>query len=63
LASNKIRHGGQPLFWKKVNRHNSAAISVILTKFGVLMAMVSPQRAVMSFLGYNKIQDGGRPPF
>ena len=25
--------------------------------------MVSPQRTVMSFLGYNKIQDGGRPPF
>jgi len=25
--------------------------------------MVNPQRAVTSFLGYSKIQDGGRPPF
>jgi len=45
------------------DRHNSAAISDIFTKFGVLLAMVSPQRAVVSFLGYTKIQDGGRPPF
>jgi len=48
---------------EKENRHNSTAISDILTKFGVLVAMVSPQRVVMSFLCYNKIQDGGRPPF
>jgi len=53
-------------FEKKENRHNSAAISDIFTKFGVLVAMDSRQRPVMSFLGYNKIeeqiQDGGRPP-
>ena len=51
-----------PPFWKKENRHNSAAIVAILTKFGVLMAVVSPQRAVMLLWGYNEIQDGGRPP-
>jgi len=38
----------------------------MFTKFGVLVAMDSPQCPVMSFLGYNKIQDqiqdGGRPP-
>ena len=50
--------------WKKENRHNSAAISDIFTKFCVLVAIGSgPQRALMSFLGYNIIQDGGRPPF
>jgi len=27
------------------------------------MATDSPQRPRMSFLGYSKIQDGGRPPF
>jgi len=48
---------------KKEKRHNSAAISHIFTTFGVLMAMDSPQRPVMSFLGYNKIQDGGRSKF
>jgi len=29
----------------------------------MLVAMDSPQRPLMSLLGYNKIQDGGRPPF
>ena len=62
LASNKIQHGGRPPFWKKENRHNSAAIAAILTKFGALVAVVSPQRAVMALWGYNEIQDGGRPP-
>jgi len=51
---------------EKENRHNSAAVSVIFTKFGLLVAMDSPQRPVMSFFGYNKIedqiQDDGRPP-
>jgi len=50
---------------KKENRHNSAAISDIFTKFGVLVAMDSPQRPVMSFCGYNEIldqiQNGGLP--
>jgi len=50
-------------FEKKENVHNSAAIWDIFTKFGTLMAMGIPQRPRMSFLGYNKIQDGGRPPF
>ena len=44
-------------FEKKENRHNSAAISDIFTKFGVLVAMDSPQCSLMSFFGYNKIQD------
>jgi len=35
----------------------------IFTKFGVRLNMFSPQRAVTIFLGYNKIQDGGRPLF
>ena len=30
---------------------------------GVQLPVDSPQRAVTSILGYNKIQDGGRPPF
>ena len=58
----QIQDGGRPPFWKKEIRHNSAAVADILTKFGVLVAVVSPQRAVVLFLGYNKIQDGGRPP-
>jgi len=49
---------------KKENRHNSAATLVIFTKFGVLVAMDSPQRPMMSLFGYKKIedqiQDGGR---
>ena len=48
---------------KKENVHNSDAIWDIFTKFGMLVAMDSPQRPQMSFLGYSKIQDGGRPPF
>ena len=59
----KIQDGGRPPFWKKENRHNSAAIADILAKFGVLVAVVSPQHAVMLYWGYTKIQDGGRPPF
>jgi len=58
----QIQDDGRPLFWKKENRQNSAAISDIFTEFGLLVAMDSPQRPLMSFLGYNKIQDGGRPP-
>jgi len=45
---------------QKENLHKSAAIWDIFTKFGVLEAMDSLQRALMSFLGYNKIWDGGR---
>jgi len=50
-------------FGKKENRHNSAAISDIFTKFGELVAMDSPQHAVMSFLGYKQNPRFGRPPF
>jgi len=38
-------------------------VVVIFTKIGTPVVMDSPQRAVTSFLGYNKIQDGGFPPF
>ena len=66
LTGNKNQDGGRPPFWTKENLHNSAAIWDIFTKFGVLEAMDSPQHGVMSFLGYNKIQDqiqdGGQPP-
>ena len=55
LTSNKIQNGSRPPFWKKENLHNSAAISDIFTKFGVLVPMDSPQRHQMSFLGYKKI--------
>jgi len=48
---------------KKENVHNSDAFSDTFTKFGTLVAMGNPQRPRMSLLGYNKIQDGGRPPF
>jgi len=49
--------------FEKGNVHNSATVRDIFTKFGMLVAMDSPQRPWTSFLGYNKIQDGGRPPF
>jgi len=56
-----VRH-----FEKKENRRNSAAVSDIFAKFGVLVALHNLQRPVMSFFGFNKIQDqiqdGGRPP-
>jgi len=45
------------------NNFNSAAVWAIVTKFGTMVDMDSPQRAVTSFLTCNKIQDGGRPPF
>jgi len=45
------------------NVRNSANIWVIFTKFGTLVAIDSPQRPRMSILGYNKIQDGGRPQY
>ena len=48
---------------KQENVHNSAAIRDIFTKFGTLMAIDSSQRHRMSLLGYNKIQDGGPPPY
>jgi len=44
-------------FWKKENRHNSAAISDIFTKSVVLVAMDSPQCPLMLFFGYNKIKN------
>jgi len=50
-------------FEKKENIHNSAAIWVIFTKFGLLMVMDSAQRPRMALFGYNKIQDGGMPPY
>ena len=48
---------------KTENRNNSANIWDIVTKFGTLVEMGSPQRVVMSPLTCNKIRDGGRPPF
>jgi len=50
---------------KKENRHISAAFwyRPIFTKFGVLVDIGSPHRPLVSVLDYNKIQDGGRPPF
>ena len=44
------------------HRNNSAAIWAIVTKFGVVLDMDSPQRAVTPFLTCIKIQDFGRPP-
>jgi len=57
LTCNKIQDGGWPSFRKKENRHNSAAIQDIFAKFGVLTAMHNLQRLMMSFVGYNQIQD------
>jgi len=36
---------------KKENRHNSAAVSDIFTKFGVLVVIGSPHHALTSFFG------------
>jgi len=54
--------------WKIAISHTYFDISStnlwhIFTKFSVLVPTDSPQHAVTSFWGYNKIQDGGRPPF
>ena len=43
-------------------RNNSAADWDIVTKFGKMVDMDSPQRAVTPFLTCIKIQDGGRAP-
>jgi len=59
----QIHDGSQPPFWKKENCHNSAAVSDIFTKFGAMVDVDSPQRAVTSFLTSIKIQDGGQLPF
>jgi len=64
LCYNKSKMAAGHHFEKKTeNRNNSAAIWGIVTKFGMLVDMDSPQRAVTSFLTGNNIQDGGRPPF
>jgi len=47
-------------FEKKKNRHNSAIIWDVFTKFGTQVDMDRPQRAVTSFLTYNTIQGGSR---
>jgi len=38
-------------FQNEINRHNSAAISDIFAKFGVLVTMDSPQLPMMLFFG------------
>jgi len=43
---------------EKVNRHNSAAISDIFTKFGVLVAIGSQQRHVCHFIAKSKMAVG-----
>ena len=48
---------------KRVNHHISAVVSDIFTKFGVLLDIGIPHRPLVSFLDYNKIQDGGRRHF
>jgi len=53
---NKIQDGGRPPFWKKENVHNSAAVWVIFTQVGMLVAIDSPQRFLIWLLVYNKIQ-------
>ena len=63
LGYNKIQDGGQTPSWKTENRNNSTAIWDIVTEFGTVVGIHSPQRAVTSFFTLNKIQDGGRPPF
>ena len=59
----KIQDGGRPPSLKTENRNNSTAIWDIVNKFGMVVGMDSPQRAVTLFFALNKIQDGGRPPF
>ena len=56
-----VKH--RPPSWKKENHHISAVVSDIFTKFGVLLDIDIPHRPLVSFLDYNKIQDGGRRHF
>jgi len=57
----QIQNGGRRHFVFFSKRSNSADDWDIVTKFGK-MDMDSAQRAVMPFLTFMKIQDGGRPP-
>jgi len=49
LTCNKIQDDGRPPVWKTENLQKSAAIWDICTKYGVLVAMDSPQHPLMSF--------------
>jgi len=54
-------------FWattqsKMAENRNSATVWDIVTNFGKVVDMDSPQRAVTPFWPVSKIQDGGRPP-
>ena len=59
----QIQDGGRLPSWKTENCNNSTAIWDIVIKFGKVVGMDSPQRAVTSLFTVNKIQDGGWPPF
>jgi len=59
--SGQIQDGGGPPFWKKENRNNSAAIWDIITKFGTVVDMDSPQRAVTSFWPVTKSKMAAGP--
>jgi len=50
IQSNKIQDGGGRHFEKTENRNNSAAVWDIVTKFGNIVDMDSPERAVTSIL-------------
>ena len=49
LGYNKIQDGGRARFWKTENPNNSSAVWAIVIKFGMMVDMDSPQRAVTSF--------------
>ena len=54
IKSNQIQDGGRPPFLKKENVHNLAAVSDIFTKFGVLVAMDSPESPLCHFWAKTK---------
>jgi len=62
IKSNQIKDGGGRYLGKR-KITNLATVWAIVTKFGMMVDMDSPQRAVTSLLTSDKIQDGGRPPY
>jgi len=49
--------------FKNINRHNSAALQDIFTKFGTEIDTAQPRRALSSNVTCDKIQDGGSRHF
>jgi len=60
IGTQQIQDGGRPPFWKKqLNRHISATIWPIFTKFGMVMHIGHGSGSTVEILNFLKIQDGG----